>query len=184
MRDTQIIERIKHGDEAAMNSIINKYARLLWTIADAVLERIGAVQDVEECVADVFIYLWQNANKYDAQKGKLKVWLSVITRSQAINRYRRLCKHQDLPFDDKMFLQQMDIAANQQDEVDKDLLIAAVHGLSEEEQDILIRRFYYEQKPKTIAIALDMPVKRVENLLYRAKQKLRQKLTNQKEALL
>ena len=181
MQDAQIIEKIKNKDEAVMANIIDKYARLLWTIANAVLEKVGTVQDVEECVADVFIYLWQHAEAYQAEKGKLKVWLSIIARSRAINRYHKLCKETALSFDDNQLLLALDIPQNDQENAQKDSLISALHILNEVEQDILIRRYYYEQKPKTIALALDIPVKRVENLLYRAKQKLRQKLANQKE---
>ena len=183
MQDAKLIEKIKQGDESAMNAVINQYARLLWTIADAVLEKAGTVQDVEECVADVFVYLWQHAEQYHPERGKLKVWLSIITRSKAINRYRKLTKEAALAFDDKQLLLALEVPPFMPENSQKDLLITALHTLNEEEQDILIRRYYYEQKPKTIALALDMPVKRVENLLYRAKQKLRQKLTNPKEAL-
>ncbi len=184
MQDAKIIEKIQNGEEAAMNLVVNQYARLLWTIADAVLEKVGTVQDVEECVADVFIYLWQNAEKYNPEKGKLKVWLSVITRSRAINRYRKLCKYQELPLNETIFLQQLDLTENLENDRRKDLLLPAFCLLKEEERDILTRRYYYEQKPRTIALALDMPVKRVENILYRAKQKLRQTLADQKEVLL
>ena len=52
-------------------------------------------------------------------------------------------------------------------------LIAAVNALADLERDILIRRYYYEQKPKEIAKALDLTVKQVDNYLYRSKQKLR-----------
>lgn len=58
------------------------------------------------------------------------------------------------------------------------MLISAVRALGEPEQEILIRRYYYDQKPKEIAVALDMPVKQVENHLYRTKQKLRAILAN------
>lgn len=183
MQDAKLIEKIKHGDEAAMDIIINQYARLLWTIADAILEKVGTIQDVEECVADVFIYLWQHTENYHPEKGKLKVWLSIIARSRAINRYRQLCKHPTLPFHDEQLLLALEIPQPDQEIVQKDFLISALHTLSEEEQDILIRRYYYEQKPKTIALALGIPVKRVENLLYRTKQKLRQKLIHPKEVL-
>lgn len=184
MQDAQIIEKIKNKDETAMARLINQYSRLLWTIADAVLEKVGTVQDIEECVADVFIYLWQHADKYNPDKGKLKVWLSIITRSRAINRYRKLCKEATISFQDTQLLSALDIPQSDQENPHKDLLITALYNLNEEEQDILIRRYYYEQKPRTIALALDMPVKRVENLLYRAKQKLRQKLTTPKEVQL
>lgn len=184
MQDANIIEKIKQGDETAMNIVINQYARLLWTIANAVLEKVGTIQDTEECVADAFIYLWQHAKEYQAEKGKLKVWLSVITRSRAINRYRKLCQSQALPLQEEIFLQRLNLTERLESQEKKTLLLSALNLLKEEERDILTRRYYYEQKPRTIALALDMPVKRVENILYRTKQKLRQTLADQKEVLL
>ena len=90
MNDEKIIEAIKAGDETAISYVINKYSRLMWSIAGTVLKNAASSQDMEECVADVFIYLWQNPEKYNAQRGKLKVWLSIVVRSQAIDKYRQV----------------------------------------------------------------------------------------------
>lgn len=57
-------------------------------------------------------------------------------------------------------------------------LIAAINALGEPEREILIRRYYYEQKPKEMALALDMNVKQVDNRLYQTKLKLREALPN------
>ena len=55
-------------------------------------------------------------------------------------------------------------------------LLAAVNALCEPDQEILLRRYYYQQKPKDIAVAVDLSVKQVENRLFRAKQSLRKQL--------
>lgn len=57
-------------------------------------------------------------------------------------------------------------------------LIAAINALGEPEREILIRRYYYEQKPKEIALALNMSAKQVDNRLYQTKLKLREALSN------
>ena len=56
-------------------------------------------------------------------------------------------------------------------------LVAAVNALADIERDILIRRYYYEQKPREIAKALDLTVKQVDNYLFRSKQKLRKAIS-------
>ena len=45
--------------------------------------------------------------------------------------------------------------------------------LDEKEKELIVRRYYYEQKPAEIALALDIPKKQIENRLYYAKQKLK-----------
>ena len=56
----------------------------------------------------------------------------------------------------------------------KEKLVTCIGKLDEQEKDIIIRRFFYNQKSKNIAVALGITGKQVENKLYRAKQKLRE----------
>lgn len=88
MQEKNIMDAIKAGDEEAMQKIICRYSRLLWSIVGAVLSQVGTTEDMEECVADVFIDLWEHPQKYDESRGNLKAWLSVIARNKAIDRYR------------------------------------------------------------------------------------------------
>ena len=97
MTDEKIISAIARGDEAAIHAVITKYSKLMWSIAGSILHNVASDEDIEECVADVFVYLWKHPEKYDARRGRLKVWLSVIARSQALDRYRNLSKNSAVP---------------------------------------------------------------------------------------
>ena len=144
----------------------------MWSIAGTILKNIGTAEDIEECVADVFVYLWQNPQKYDAQRGKLKSYLAIIARSKATDKYRQLSRQKEIPLDDTLFY-----SAELTDDLlsadKKRKLVAAIRSLNEADREILVRRYYYDQKPKEIAFSLDIPKKQVENRLYTTKQKLR-----------
>lgn len=178
MNDERTISAIRHRDEAAINEVIRKYSKLLWSVAGPVLSSIGSTQDIEECVADTFIYLWDHPDKFDPRRGKLKTWLSIIARTQAINRYREIAKRDTVPLEDIGFMDHLGIVDDILKEETRRALIAAINALGEPEREILIRRYYYEQKPKEIALALDMSVKQVDNRLYQTKLKLREALPN------
>lgn len=178
MNDAKIIAAIKNGDEATINHVINKYFKLTWSIVSAILKNVATTQDIEECVADVFVYLWKNCDQYNPGRGKLKIWLSVVARSRAINKYHQIVKRNDISLDDVPFVDQLDIVDGILVEERKRMLVAAIRSLDELSQEILIRRYYYDQKPKEIAVALCIPVKHVENHLYRTKRKLRNMITN------
>lgn len=173
MTDTTIICGIAEKNETIMNEVITKYSKLLWPIVSAVLKNIGSEEDVEECVADVFIDLWTNPGKYDPEKGSLKSWLCMIARCKAIDKYRALSRHSTVPLEGAMMAGRMGLQDAYIQEETKRELVVAVKALTNIERDILIRRYYYEQKPRDIAKALDLSVKKVDNYLYRAKQKLR-----------
>lgn len=178
MNDERMITAIKNRSEAAINEVITKYSKLLWSVAGAVLNNMGSIQDVEECVADTFIYLWEHPEKYNSQRGKLKTWLSIIARTQAVNRCREIAKQNIIPLEESDFVDQLGIVDTFLEAETRRALLAAVNALGEPDREILIRRYYYDQKPKEIALALDMSVKQVDNRLYQTKLKLRESLSN------
>ena len=173
MNDIKSITAIRNKDNAVFENVIERYSKLLWKIASAVLSKTGTEQDIEECVADAFIYLWKNGESFDPQKGKLKTWLSIVVRSKALDRYRSIQKNQSLPLSDD-FAEYM--GSNDPVKEENTELNNAVSNLPETDREILLRRYYYEQKPKEIALALNLTVKQVDNSLYRSKQKLRREL--------
>lgn len=174
MSDEKLICAIRARDERAIAHVIETYSRLLWSIASAVLKDVGSVQDVEECVADTFISLWQSPDKFDPARGSLKTWLSITTRSRALDRCRALMRRDALPLDEAAFLQCRELPEEALLREDARLsLQEAVDQLDEPDREILLRRYCRDQKPREIALALGIPVKQVENRLYRAKKKLR-----------
>ena len=178
MNDTQIIIGIKSGNESAISYAMKKYSKLMWSIAATILINASNAEDIEECVADVFVYLWQNHDKYNEQRGGLKTWLSAIAKSKAIDKYRQLSKKNELSINDEIVIEEIAIIDDIMTAETKSELIAAVNALSEPDREIIIRRYYYQQKPKEIGFILDIPVKQVENRLYRSKLKLREMLIN------
>lgn len=172
LNDKKIISAISHQDEQMLAFVVQKYSKLLWKIAASILINVASVQDVEECIADVFIYLWQYPNKYDPNKAKLSSWLSVITRSKAIDRYRQIRKKRELSMEEIVAESLGYVEITTIDE-EKEKLLSCIEELDEKEKELVIRRYYYEQKPAEIAVALDMPKKQVENKLYYVKQKLK-----------
>lgn len=173
MNDSQIVSAILDRDETAINHVIDKYSRLLWSIASAILTPIGPVEEIEECIADVFIQLWSAPEKFDPARGSLKSWLCIVTRSRATDRYRRLSRESTISLEDVWLADAMDLTESILSQERGQALANAMAQLDEPDRELLLRRYYYEQKPRAIALAMEMPPKQVENRLYRAKGKLR-----------
>ena len=181
LNDKKIISAIAARDERMLAFVVQKYSKILWKIAASILINAASVQDVEECVADVFIYLWQYPEKYDSDKAKLSSWLSVVARSKAVDSYRRIARKREISMEE-IVVENLGYAENSaadeemysmEEANSKDKLRSCIDELDEKEKELIMRRYYYEQKPAEIAVALDMPEKQVENRLYYVRQKLR-----------
>lgn len=177
MKDEALVTAIKNHDEQTISRVINKYSRLLWPIAYAVLQNVGSEQDVEECVADTFIYLWEHPDKFDSQRGSLKTLLCIVVRSRAIDRYREITRRSTLPLEEAVLTAGTGLQEALLREETRRELLRAVQALEEPNREILIRRYYQDQKPRQIALAMGLTVKQVDNSLYRSKGLLRRILT-------
>ena len=101
----------------------------------------------------------------------------MVARSRAIDRFREITRRGTLPLEEAVPAETLGLQeAAMQRETRRELL-AAVNALGQPGRDILVRRYYYDQKPRQIALAMGMTVKQVENSLYRSKRRLRESLS-------
>ena len=128
-------------------------------------------------MADAFVYLWEHPEKFDPARGSLKSWLAMIARSRAIDRYRQLVKRQTVSMEETLLQTEMIPEAPGLGEETRAALMQALEQLTEPDREILLRRYYFDQKPEEIAKAIGLTVKQVENRLYRTKRRLRETLT-------
>ena len=158
--------------EYEFEKIVNKYSRLLWSVSARILDGIGNEQDVEECVADVFIDLWFAPDSFDSSRGSLKNWLCIKCRSKSIDRFRRLSLRLADELRPELTSDILGPADAMVIKEEAERVRNAVMELEEPAREIMIRRFYLGQKPSAIASALDLPVRKVENIIFRSKKKI------------
>jgi RNA polymerase sigma-70 factor (ECF subfamily) len=83
--DEQLLAALA-ADPAALAPLYDRYAKLVFGIAFAVL----ANQDeAEDLVQEVFLAVTHEPGQYDARRGALGAYLTTLTRSRAIDRLRR-----------------------------------------------------------------------------------------------
>lgn len=162
--------------EKEFEKCIDRYSRLLWSVAAPILEGAGSEQDVEECVADVFIDLWKDPASFDPARGSLKTWLCLKCRSKAIDRFRKLSSRMAEELTEDKVSGLAEDAEGLPDSEMAEALRQAVERLREPEREVIIRRFFMEQKPVRIAKAMGLGLRKVENIIYRTKGKLRDEL--------
>lgn len=83
--DMQIIERLKIGDSAALETVFNLYAAKLYRVAQRIL---GDAADSEEVIQDVFWTVYRKANTFKGES-KFSTWLYRLTVNAALSRMRK-----------------------------------------------------------------------------------------------
>lgn len=91
------MQRLRRGDPAGLEALMDRYTPYLSAIAARVLP--GRPQDWEELTADVFLAAWENRRKL--QPEKVKGWLAVTMRNRCINRLRAL-REEELPLEEDL----------------------------------------------------------------------------------
>ena len=81
-----LMHRIAEGDEQAAAELYDRFGALVFKVAMQVL---SSRADAEDAVQEVFVRLWQTADRYDHRRAKLVTWVMLIARRHLIDRLRR-----------------------------------------------------------------------------------------------
>ena len=84
--DREAIARVAAGDAAGLEALYDRYATLVYSLA---LRIVRNTSDAEDVTQEAFAQVWVHAKRFDATRGAVAAWLSVIARSRALDRLRR-----------------------------------------------------------------------------------------------
>ena len=85
-RLTDLVAGLSAGDTRALDELYAHTVDRLYALACKVA---GDTRDAEEVVADVYQYAWEHAGDFDAGRGSVLAWLSMLAWSRASDRRRR-----------------------------------------------------------------------------------------------
>jgi len=173
--DKEISKKIQKGDTSVFDYLMDNYNKLLWLVVGNILEQAGTTEDIEDCISEVYLKLIENPKIYDYKKGSIKSFLVKTGKNKAIDKYRQLTKSNVFELNDGVFTQNQenDVLEAVIDTQDKATLLKAINRLNEPGKEILIRRYFFDQKPKEISQKMQLNLKSVENMLYQSKLKIK-----------
>lgn len=170
--DTDLWLALRAGQTNALGPLYDRHGGLVYGIA---LKVLGHTQEAEDLTQDIFVKLPSTA--YDPQRGSLRTFLAVLTRSRAVDRLRsrqvaraaveRLQSTQITPP-----AQTPDQALAQAERAQD--IQTALTQLSESQQKILRLAYYEGLSQATIAELLDTPLGTVKTHSRRGLLRLRQ----------
>jgi RNA polymerase sigma-70 factor (ECF subfamily) len=78
--DAVLVARVRDGSTDALGSIYERYAAMLYRLA---VRLLGAVDDAEDLVQDLFVGLPEALRRYE-ERGRLEAWLRLVATRMAL----------------------------------------------------------------------------------------------------
>jgi RNA polymerase sigma-70 factor (ECF subfamily) len=89
---TILIASVANGDQAAFASLYDALSPTIFGVVRRVL-RDGS--QAEEVTQEVFVEIWKQATRFDAERGSVRPWAVTIAHRRAVDRVRSEQSHRD-----------------------------------------------------------------------------------------
>lgn len=169
--EEELVIALKKHESDAYSYLYMNYRGSLY---NTILQIIPGEETAKDVLQEVFVTVWQNIDKYDAEKGRLFTWLLKITRNGAINKTRsKIYKSQVKNTNIDNYVNYIEEKQPQQQNINKIGLRKQVHLLREEYRNVVELSYFNGFTQEEIAKALDIPLGTVKTRLRNALIELR-----------
>ena len=179
MFDQELIERCLSQAPGAWETLVDRYARLVFWAIERALGRCRSAytqQDLEDLFQQVFLLLWEKKLKEAKGIQRLSSWLVIVTHRTVLDyvkadrRFKRRAVVEAVDLD-----QLVSPIGNPGREMEigelRSMLEGLMNGLSAKEQLVVRLRFLEEKTHSEIAELLKLPIGTVSSLVKRVKEK-------------
>jgi RNA polymerase sigma-70 factor (ECF subfamily) len=182
--DERLIRLILQSQEQALAQLYDRYHRLVFSLALAIVNDRGTA---EEITLDVFMRVWQKAGTYRADQAKVSTWLTHIARHHAIDVLRRRAARVDhfaVHWEDARSNRESSLPDPQESvelSLRRERIHAALAQLPPEQKEALSLAYFGGYSQSQIAEVLKQPLGTVKTRLRLAMQKLREFLHEEQD---
>lgn len=175
LTEKRLISKLKNKDKKALDILIKEYSPYVYTIVRNIIGQAMSKEDMEEVAADCFIRLWQISEKLDENR-PISPYLAACARNCAKNKLREL--HTDYCADELFedIVSSDSIQDSYEVSQQLSLITECLDGLSDTEQEIFVRFYYYGEKLRDISEMLEISESACKTKLCRTREKLRKYL--------
>jgi RNA polymerase sigma-70 factor, ECF subfamily len=182
--DTELMLRVKRGDEVAFEELVERYKQPVLNLVYRILRDSSEAEDLAQ---NVFVQVFKSADRYRVE-AKFSTWLFTIARNLCLNELRRRSRHpaesleataeaqEDFPgrqIEDKR-------SVSAADELLREELTAKVEdalgSLPENQRTAILLFKEQEMSYEEIAKILDCSLSATKSLIHRGRETLKQKL--------
>jgi RNA polymerase sigma-70 factor (ECF subfamily) len=155
--DVSLVARIAVGDDRALRQVYERYSALVFGLARRVTASTAQAQEITQ---EVFVYLWQNPDRFDAERGTLRAFLGAVTHRRAVDEVRRNSRRaarEDRVGSDPGYAQMLDIGDDLERSQTAERVRAAVSSLPDEQREAVLLAYFGGCTFRQVAERLGIP---------------------------
>lgn len=164
-------------DPSAFAGLYNKYFRQIYLF---VLKRIDDQDISDDITSQVFMKAMLNLHKYEFKGLPFSAWLYRIASNEVNYYFRKSGKMRCISIEDAGLNRLMDEISENDNSDSEENLLKAFQNLSQEEIQILELRFFENNSFKEVGYILNITENNAKVKTYRALDKLKKKMMNDK----
>lgn len=172
MSDKELKKHLNKNPNYGFKLLVDEYGTLVKVICSNLLYGLRQ-EDVDDAISECFVEIWKSISKL-ISASNIKAYIIGITKNCAKDKLNKLKKDMSYITD---FEEDIGINVDMEGEISKKINETIVKNvileMPEFEREIFIRRYYYCERVKSIALGLNCTEKKVENILFRYKEKLK-----------
>ena len=182
LSDEQLMSRLGGPElDAALSTLYDRYSRTVYGVG---LKILGNRSLAEELVQDVFLKVWRSSHTFDPSRASFSTWLYRVTRSAAIDLYRkRASRVHPVPEGESYLATARDPAEDPQEVVDESWLSwrvsRALEALDEPHREVIELAYFGGLSQREISERTGVPLGTVKSRTASAFKTLRGELTIQ-----
>ena len=167
-------QRYLNGDITGLEDLVEMYNSSLILYINGFVNNISASEDI---AADTFVELIVRKSRFNSEY-KFKTWLYRIARNNTIDFLRKQSKRQHKP------IQDCENELQDSENLEKNILKTeqnkqlynAIQHMHNDYRDVLHLVYFEDMSYNEVSTVLSKNNKQIKNLVYRAKQALKQRL--------
>ena len=171
--EVDLITRINDRDQTALSELYQFCGAMVYGLALRIVQNNTLAEEITQ---DTFLKVWDQAYRWDPERGKVTTWMLTITRYTAIDRLRKEKRQSpwlSIGIDDVLEFIGKEGFVGDVDWQNNRLIHSMIQQLPEDQREVIELSFFKAMSHTEMAEHLDLPLGTVKSRVRRGLQQLK-----------
>ena len=181
LEDQALLAQVVNGDSRALDTLYDRYARVVYGMA---LRILGESELAEDVVQETFWRVWRRARTFQSNRGKVAAWIFGIAHNLSVDELRRQRSRPRSVYDTDATPvlrdredSRMDVVADALENERGRLINTALQHISADQREAIELAYFGGLSQSEIAERLQSPIGTIKTRIRLGLRKLRELLT-------